>query len=177
VNRTRLGRIIRARLLEHFELFLTTVGVVIAILLTFAELTRGERGVAFVSLIWLQGLCRGGPPHAWLRQRALMPRWWPRCRPGQQTAHRHARVAKGEAAAVRREQEDLETASVAPRSVSYELENLSPESVRQWSGMAGDCAHDLPIVARPGVLCGGDAPSPPLVLQDPVARPPSSQFT
>jgi hypothetical protein len=140
VNRTRLGRIIRARLLEHFELFLTTVGVVIAILLTFAELTRGERGVAFVSLIWLQGFMLWAVHrHAWLRQRALMRKMQVMLQDrvnNQLTVMLGVAEGRGRALSDE-EQEDLETAVLAARAVSYELENLSPESVRQWERRYG----------------------------------------
>ena len=140
MNRTRLGRIVRARLLEHFELFLTTVGVVIAILLTFAELTRGERGVAFVSLIWLQGFMLWAVHrHAWFRQRALVRkmRVMLQDRVNNQLTVMLG-VAEGRGRALSdEEQEDLETAVLAARAVSYELENLSPESVRQWERRYG----------------------------------------
>ena len=46
---------IRARLEEHFELFMTTVGVLLAILITLSELSRGDQGMALIFLIWLQG--------------------------------------------------------------------------------------------------------------------------
>jgi hypothetical protein len=140
VNRTRLGRIIRARLLEHFELFLTTVGVVIAILLTFAELTRGERGVAFVSLVWLQGFMLWAVHrHAWFRQRALVRKMRVMLQDrvnNQLTVMLGAAEGRGRALTAE-EQQDLETAVLAARAVSYELENLSPESVRQWEQRYG----------------------------------------
>lgn len=140
MNHTRLGRIIRARLLEHFELFLTTAGVVIAILLTFAELTRGERGVAFVSLVWLQGFMLWAVHrHAWFRQRALVRKMRVML---QDRVNNQLTVMLGVAegrgrALTDEEQQDLETAVLAARAVSYELENLSPESVRQWEHRYG----------------------------------------
>jgi hypothetical protein len=140
VNRTRLGRIVRARLLEHFELFLTTVGVVIAILLTFAELTRGERGIAFVSLVWLQGFMLWAVHrHAWFRQRALVRKMRVML---QDRVNNQLTVMLGVAegrgrALTGEEQQDLETAVLAARAVSHELENLSPESVREWERRYG----------------------------------------
>jgi hypothetical protein len=140
VNRTRLGRIIRARLLEYFELFLTSAGVVIAILLTFAELTRGERGLAFVSLVWLQGFMLWAVHrHAWFRQRALVRKMRVML---QDRVNNQLTVMLGVAEGRGRElsmeeQEDLETAVIAARAVSDELENLSPESVRQWERRYG----------------------------------------
>lgn len=140
MNRTRLGRIIRARLLEYFELFLTTAGVVIAILLTFAELTRGERGLAFVSLVWLQGFMLWAVHrHAWFRQRALVRKMRVML---QDRVNNQLTVMLGVAEARGRalndeERQDLETAVLAARAVSHELENLSPESVRQWEQRYG----------------------------------------
>src|SRR5215207_7944752 len=46
---------LRARIAEHFELLLTTVGVVVAVTLTFSQLDRGTQGLAFTFLVWLQG--------------------------------------------------------------------------------------------------------------------------
>jgi hypothetical protein len=140
VNRTRLGRIVRARLLEHFELFLTTVGVVIAILLTFAELTRGERGIAFVSLVWLQGFMLWAVHrHAWFRQRALVRKMRVML---QDRVNNQLTVMLGVAEGRGRsltdeERQDLEMAVLAARAVSHELETLSPESVREWERRYG----------------------------------------
>jgi hypothetical protein len=140
VKRTRLGRILRARLLEHFELFLTSAGVIIAILLTFAELTRGERGAAFVSLVWLQGFMLWAVHrHAWFRQRALVRKMRVML---QDRVNNQLTVMLGVAegrgrALTDEERQDLETAVIAARAVSHELENLSPESVRQWERRYG----------------------------------------
>jgi hypothetical protein len=127
-------------LLEHFELFLTTAGVVLAILLTFAELTRGERGMAFVSLIWLQGFMLWAVHrHAWFRQRALVRKMRVML---QDRVNNQLTVMLGVAEARGREltdeeQEDLDAAVLAARTVSLELENLSDESVRQWERQYG----------------------------------------
>jgi hypothetical protein len=45
----------RARLVEHFELFLTAASVFLAIALIFVGLPRGEQGLAHAFLLWLQG--------------------------------------------------------------------------------------------------------------------------
>jgi hypothetical protein len=59
-------------LAEHFELFLTAAGVLMAMLLTLLELTRGDRGTALVFLIWLQGfLIWAVHRHGWFRREAL----------------------------------------------------------------------------------------------------------
>ncbi len=135
MNRTRLGRIVRARLLEHFELFLTSAGVVIAILLTFAEFTRGERGMAFVALVWLQGFMLWAVHrHAWFRQRALVHKMRVML---QDRVNNQLTVMLGVAEGRGRqltaeEEQDLQTAVLAAHAVSTELENLSPESVRLW---------------------------------------------
>ena len=46
---------LRAKIAEHFELLLTTVGVLVAVTLTFSQLDRGTQGLAFTFLVWLQG--------------------------------------------------------------------------------------------------------------------------
>jgi hypothetical protein len=50
---TRRG--LEALLAEHFELILTTAGVLMAMMLTLSELSR-EREMALIFVIWLQGL-------------------------------------------------------------------------------------------------------------------------
>jgi hypothetical protein len=141
VNRTRLGRIIRARLLEHFELFLTTVGVVMAVLLTFAELTRGQLGIAYIALIWLQGfLLWAVHRHAWFRRRALVQKLRVMLQDrvnNQLTIMLGAAEAKGRASMHDDDERELETAMLAARTVSYELENLSLESLNSWERRYG----------------------------------------
>ena len=65
-------RALEAALAEHFELFLTTAGVLMAMLLTLIELTRGERGTAMVFLIWLLGfIIWAVHRHGWFRRQAI----------------------------------------------------------------------------------------------------------
>jgi hypothetical protein len=65
--------LVRVTLSEYFELFMTTVGVVMAILITLSELSRGEQGMALIFLIWLQGLILWAVHrHSRLRSRALL---------------------------------------------------------------------------------------------------------
>ena len=65
--------LVRATLSEYFELFMTTVGVLMAILITVSELSRGEQGLALTFLIWLQGLILWAVHrHCMLRSRALV---------------------------------------------------------------------------------------------------------
>ena len=138
--RTRLGRLLRARLLEHFELFLTTAGVVIAILLTFTEMTRGERGLAVVSLVWLQGFILWAVHrHAWFRQRAVIRKLRVML---QDRVNNQLTVMLGVAEGRGRpltqdEQCDLQAAVLAARTVALELENLSLESLRDWERRYG----------------------------------------
>ncbi|HEU5040582.1 MAG TPA: hypothetical protein VFT84_07170 [Gemmatimonadales bacterium] len=140
MNRTRLGRIVRAKLLEHFELFLTTVGVLMAVLLMFAELTRGEQGLAYISIVWLQGfLLWAVHRHAWFQRRALVQKLRVMLQDrvnNQLTIMLGAAEAKGRALSLE-EQEDLDTALLAARTVSHELENLSLESLRHWERRYG----------------------------------------
>lgn len=140
MNRTRLQRILRARLVEHFELFLTTAGVIIAVLLTFAELTRGEQGLAFVGLVWLQGFMLWAVHrHAWFRQRAMVGKLRVML---QDRVNNQLTVMLGVAETRGREvsedeRQDLQAAVLAARTVSLELENLSLESLRRWERRYG----------------------------------------
>src|SRR5215212_10103013 len=55
VSSRLLRQAVRAKLAEHFELLLTTAGVLLALMLTFSQLDRGTQGLAFTFLVWLQG--------------------------------------------------------------------------------------------------------------------------
>ena len=129
--------VVRATLSEYFELFMTTVGVLMAILITVSELTRGEQGMALTFLIWLQGLILWAVHrHGILRSRALVHKM--RLMMQDRVNNRltiwlnlsdvQARVAAAEANREEREAVSL----AAARAVSLELEKLSFESLRTW---------------------------------------------
>jgi hypothetical protein len=126
----------RAGLSEHFELFMTSVGVLMAMLITLSELSRGEQGTALIFLIWLQGFILWAVHrHCMLRSRALVKKM--RLMMQDRVNNRltvwlnlsdiQARVASD---AGRQEREAVSLA--AARAVSLELENLSFESLRTW---------------------------------------------
>jgi hypothetical protein len=128
--------LVRVTLSEYFELFMTTVGVLMAILITLSELSRGEQGMALIFLIWLQGLILWAVHrHCMLRSRALVQKM--RLMMQDRVNNRltvwlnltdvQARVA-GEAGREEREAVSL----AASRAVSLELEKLSFESLRTW---------------------------------------------
>ena len=128
--------LVRATLAEYFELFMTTAGVLIAILVTVSELTRGELGMALTFLIWLQGLILWAVHrHCTLRSRALLQKM--RLMMQDRVNNRltvwlnltdvQARLA---AEAGRGEREAVSLG--AARAVSLELEKLSFESLRAW---------------------------------------------
>lgn len=127
---------VRAVLAEYFELFMTTAGVLLAILITLSELSRGEQGTALIFLIWLQGLIVWAVHrHCMLRNRALVHKmrmmvmdrvnnrltiWLSLTDIQSQVgteAGRHERQAVSLAAA---------------RAVALELEKLSFEELRAW---------------------------------------------
>jgi hypothetical protein len=128
--------LVRVTLSEYFELFMTTVGVLMAILITLSELSRGEQGMALIFLIWLQGLILWAVHrHCNLRSRALVQKM--RLMMQDRVNNRltvwlnltdvQARVA-GEVGREEREAVSL----AASRAVSLELEKLSFESLRTW---------------------------------------------
>jgi hypothetical protein len=127
---------VRAALAEYFELFMTVIGVFIAIMITVSELSRGSQGMALTFLIWLQGLILWAVHrHAMLRSRALVQKM--RLMMQDRVNNRltvwlsltdvQARVA---AEAGREEREAVSLS--AARAVSLELEKLSFESLRTW---------------------------------------------
>jgi hypothetical protein len=128
--------LVRAALAEHFELFMTTIGVLLAIMITVSELSRGAQGMALIFLIWLQGLILWAVHrHCRLRSRALVHKM--RLMMQDRVNNRltvwlnltdvQARVA------VEAGREEREAVSLAAaRAVSLELEKLSFESLRTW---------------------------------------------
>jgi hypothetical protein len=128
-------RALRAQLAEHFEFFLTTAGVLLALMVTLSELSRGDQGLALIFLIWLQGfLTWAVHRHGWFRRRALVLKMRAML---QDKVNSHLTVMLGVAHFRARsmsedDRGELETALAAARAVSLELESLSIESVRAW---------------------------------------------
>jgi hypothetical protein len=130
-----LRETVRAVLTEHFELFLTAVGVFIAIGLYFADLSRGEQGLAYAFLIWLQGLLIWAVHrHAWFRRRALIEkmRLMLQDRVNNQLTVMLGMTEIRDREMTPTERQDQETATTAARAVARELEALSDESIRSW---------------------------------------------
>lgn len=128
--------LVRATLAEHFELFMTTIGVLMAIMITVSQLSQGQQGMALIFLIWLQGLILWAVHrHCRLRSQALVHKM--RLMMQDRVNNRltvwlnltdvQARVA---AEAGREEREAVSLA--AARAVSLELEKLSFDSLRTW---------------------------------------------
>jgi hypothetical protein len=127
---------IRAVLAEYFELFMTIAGVLMAILITLSQLSRGDQGMALIFLVWLQGFILWAVHrHCRLRSAAMVEKM--RLMVQDRVNNRltvwlslmdvQARVAS-EAG-----REDREAVSLAAaRAVSLELEKLSFESLRSW---------------------------------------------
>jgi hypothetical protein len=133
---TSLSRAARAVLAEHFELFMTTAGVLIAIMIILSELSQGEQGSALIFLVWLQGLILWAVHrHCILRNRAMVDRL--RMMVQDRVNNRltlwlsltdvQSRVATE---AGRDEREAVSLA--AARAVSLELEKVSLDSLRTW---------------------------------------------
>jgi hypothetical protein len=131
-----LLHVVRANLAEHFELLLTSAGVLFAIMITLSELSRGDQNMALIFLIWLQGLIVWAVHrHCILRSRALVTKM--RLMVQDRVNNRlttwlsltDVQTRPGDPA----EREGLEAVSVAAaRAVSLELEKLSFESLRAW---------------------------------------------
>lgn len=126
---------VRAILAEHFELFLTAAGVFVAIGLIFADLPKGEQGLAHAFLFWLQGLLIWSVHrHAWFRRKALIEKMRMML---QDRVNNQLTVMLGVTEIRTREmtaaeKQDMETATTAARTVAHELDELSVESLRSW---------------------------------------------
>jgi hypothetical protein len=128
--------LVRVTLSEYFELFMTTIGVLMAIVITVSELSRGQQGLALTFLIWLQGLILWAVHrHCRLRSRALVHKMRLMM---QDRVNNRLTVwlnltdvqARVDSDAGREEREAVSLA--ASRAVSLELEKLSYESLRTW---------------------------------------------
>lgn len=127
----------RVRLADHFELVLTSAGVVVAIILTFAQLERGTRGLALAFLVWLQGfLIWAVRRHSRLARERLIRklRIMLQDRVNNQLTVMVgvAELRGGPEQALAEPHDDVETALTAARAVAQELEGLSIESLRTW---------------------------------------------
>jgi hypothetical protein len=131
---------LRNWLAEHFELILTSAGVAMAIAVCFMQLDQGQQGMALVFIIWLEGfIIWAVRRHSILYRRALIRKMRVML---QDRVNNQLTVMLGVAEARSRdmspdEREDLESAVLAARSVSQELENLSIDSIRSWEHRYG----------------------------------------
>jgi hypothetical protein len=132
---SRFKDIVQAKIADHFETALSTVGVVVAIVVTAIVLLGGDQGAALIFIVWFQGLI------FWAVRRHV--------RLGRQLLIRKLRVMlqdrvnnqltvlvgltdihtdKPSPGA----QDDAEVALTAARAVSREIETLSLETLRTW---------------------------------------------
>jgi len=130
-----LRNVVQAKLAEHFELVLTAAGVLLSVLLTFAQLDRGTQGLALTFLVWLQGfLIWAVRRHSRLARLRLIRKLRVML---QDRVNNQLTVLVGVAelrggVGSPGAPEDVETALTAARAVSRELEGLSLESLRNW---------------------------------------------
>lgn len=140
---------LRAQIAEHFELILTTAGVLFAITLTFAQIDRGTQGLAMTFLVWLQGfLIWAVRRHSRLARQRLVRKLRVMLQDrvnNQLTVLVGVAELRGANARASDGEEDVETAMTAARAVSHELESLSLESLRHWESRY---ARHLPIPLR-----------------------------
>ncbi|HEY7636067.1 MAG TPA: hypothetical protein VH763_11005 [Gemmatimonadales bacterium] len=127
--------ILLAWLAEYFELLLTVGGVLVAMLIVFAELDRGEQGRLLTFIVWLQGFILWAVHrHAVLGRRSLIRKMRVML---QDRVNNQLTIMLGAAEGRGRngeqlERTDLESAVTAARSVATELENLSLDSLHRW---------------------------------------------
>ena len=148
VSSRSLRQALRAKLAEHFELVLTTAGVLLALTLTFAQLDQGTRGLAFTFLVWLQGfliwavrrhsrLARGRLVH---KMRVML----------QDRVNNQLTVLLGVTDLRAHDSDpqaegDAEAAMAAAQEVARELDSLSLETLRAWEARY---ARYLPLPLR-----------------------------
>jgi hypothetical protein len=148
VSSRSLRSVLRNKIAEHFELLLTSAGVLVAVTLTFSQLDRGTQGLAFTFLVWLQGfLIWAVRRHSRLARLRLIRKLRVML---QDRVNNQLTVLVGMAelrgpAGKAHAAEDVDTALAAALTVSHELESLSLESLRHWESRYG--AH-LPSTLR-----------------------------
>ena len=131
---TKLRHALRARIAEHFELFLTAAGVLLAMVLTWMHMA-GPWGPALTFLVWMQGfLIWAVARHSRLARARLIRKLRVML---QDRVNTQLTVLVGVAELRGNEAsspgtDDVETALTAARSVALELERLSLESLRVW---------------------------------------------
>jgi hypothetical protein len=145
---SRFGNAVRSALAEHFELLLTTCGVLIAIAVTFAQLSRGMQGLALTYLIWLQGFILWAVHRYSLLGRKRLIRKLRLML--QDKVNNQLTVLVGVAELSGREhaindESDLEVALTAAKTVSRELDALSMESLHRWERQY---SRFLPVTLR-----------------------------
>lgn len=135
VSSRLLRQSVRAKLAEHFELLLTTAGVLVALTLTFSQLDQGTRGLAFTFLVWLQGfLIWAVRRHSRLARSRLVHKLRVMLQDrvnNQLTVLLGVTDLRGHDSNSEAEG-DAETAMAAAREVARELDSLSLESLRAW---------------------------------------------
>jgi hypothetical protein len=143
------SRSLRAQIAEHFELILTTAGVLLAVMLTFAQLDQGTQGLAMTFLVWLQGfLIWAVRRHSRLSRLRLIRKLRVMLQDrvnNQLTVLVGVAELRGAGGPTAESEEDVETAMTAARAVSQELESLSLESLRSWESRY---ARHLPAPLR-----------------------------
>ena len=136
-----LSHRIRAQLAEHFELFMTTVGVLLAIMIILSELSGGEQGSALIFLIWLQGFILWAVHrHCTLRTHAVVDRVRMMVQDrvnNRLTVWLSLTDVQSRMAAESGRDERRAVSAAAARAVALELEKLSFESLRTWERRYG----------------------------------------
>jgi hypothetical protein len=130
---------VRAILAEHFELFLTSVGVLFATMIIVSELSRGQQSMALLFLIWLQGFILWAVHrHCVLRNRALISRLrlMLQDRVNNRLTVWLSRTDVQLPPGIGREEREAVSLAAA-RAVSLELEKLSLDSLRTWERRQG----------------------------------------
>ena len=132
---SRFKDIVQAKIADHFETGLSTVGVLIAIVVTAIVLLGGDQGVALIFIVWFQGLIFWAVRrHVRLGRQLLIRKLRVMLQDrvnnqltvlvGLTDIHNH-KPSPGS-------QDDGEVALTAARAVSKEIESLSLETLRTW---------------------------------------------
>ncbi len=156
---------LRAKIADHFEMTLATVGILVAIGATSVELLREQR-IEIIFVIWFQGMilwavrrhCRLGREHLVGKLRIML-----QDRVNNQLTVLVALTDIHARSPSEADADDVEMALTAARAVSREIEMLSVESLRSWEACY---SKHLPpellgggLCESPGILRCRDLPS------------------
>lgn len=142
---------VRASRSEYFELFLTAIGVLFAILVTASELSRRNQELSLIFLVWLQGFILWSVHrHNWLLRRALVHKMHSilQDRMKEQFTAMLTTAKRLDLDANGTTRERLEVEFAVAEAVWFELQRVTSESLQNWGVRDSSLALSTPLITE-----------------------------